>query len=49
MLCLCAAIEAHDEIVAGVVFDLMKAKRLGEEEGAPVCETTNNALSSEYD
>jgi len=49
MLRLCAAIEAHNKIVAGVMFHLMQAKRFGKEESAPVCEAANDTLAGEND
>lgn len=49
MLCACAGIEAHDKVVAIVVFRLQLLRRLGQEEGAPVCDAANNALVIEND
>jgi hypothetical protein len=43
MLCLRARIEAHDEVVAGVVGNGVQAERLWEEEGAPVGQAADDA------
>lgn len=41
------AVEAHDEVVAAVVAELMLADRFGQEEGAPVCDTADDAAGVE--
>jgi len=47
VLCLCARVEAHDEVVAIVVGCALLAGRFGEKEGAPVCDTTDDASSGQ--
>ena len=49
MLCLCARVEAQDEVVALVVFGALFPCRLREEEGTPVRYTANNAAGGEDD
>lgn len=44
MLCACARIEAHDEVVTIVVGRLQFLRRLWEEKGAPVGDTANDAV-----
>jgi hypothetical protein len=44
MLCACARIEAHDEVMAIVVGRLQFLRRLWEEKGAPVGDTANDAV-----
>jgi len=43
VLCLCARVEAHDKVVAVVVGCALLARGLREQEGAPVCETADDA------
>jgi len=47
VLCLCARVEAHDEVVAVVVGCALLAGGFGEEESAPVCDATDNAAGGE--
>lgn len=47
MLCLCARVEAHDEVVAVVVNCALLARGFGKEEGAPVCDTADDAAGGE--
>ena len=44
MLCACARIEAHDEVMAIVVGRLQFLRRLWKEKGAPVGDTANDAV-----
>jgi hypothetical protein len=47
VLCLCARVEAHNEVVAIVVGCALLARRLREEESAPVCDTADDAAGCE--
>jgi hypothetical protein len=47
VLCLCARVEAHDEVVAIVVGCALLARGFGEEESAPVCDAADDAACSE--
>jgi hypothetical protein len=47
VLCLCARVEAHDEVVAIVVCCALLASGFGEEEGAPVCDAADDAAGCE--
>jgi hypothetical protein len=47
VLCLCARVEAHDEVVAIVVGCALLAGGFGEEESAPVCDTADDASGGE--
>ena len=47
MLCLCARVEAHDEVVAIVVGCALLAGGFGEEESAPVCDAADDAAGGE--
>ena len=47
VLCLRARVEAHDKVVAVVVGCALLARGLGEQEGAPVCEATDDAAGGE--
>lgn len=49
MLCLRRTVEAHDEVVAGVMFDLVERKGLGKEEDAPIGQATDDASAGEDD
>jgi hypothetical protein len=49
MLCLGAGIEAHDEMVAGMMCGLEFLRRLREEESAPVGHATHDAFLLEDD
>lgn len=42
-------VEAHDEVVTGLVQGLVLAEGLGEQEGAPVGEAADDAVASEDD
>lgn len=47
MLCLCARVEAHDEVVAVVVGCALLAGGFGEEKSAPVCDAADDAAGGE--
>lgn len=47
VLCLCARVEAHDEVVAVVVGCALLAGGFGEEESAPVCDAADDAAGGE--
>jgi hypothetical protein len=47
VLCLCARVEAHDEVVAIVVSCALLARGFGEEESAPVCDAADDAACGE--
>jgi len=47
VLCLCARVEAHDEVVAIVVGCALLAGGFGEEESAPVCDAADDAAGGE--
>jgi hypothetical protein len=47
MLCLCARVEAHDEVVAVVVGCALLAGGFGEEESAPVCDAADDTTGGE--
>ena len=49
MLCACARVEAHDEVVTDVVCSLQFARRLREKESAPVGHAADDALGIEDD
>jgi hypothetical protein len=47
VLCLCARVEAHNEVVAIVVGCALLARGFREEESAPVCDATDDAAGCE--
>ena len=47
MLCLCARVEAHDEVVAIVVDCTLLAGGFGKEKSAPICDAADDATGSE--
>ena len=49
MLRLSARVEAQDEVVALVVFGALFARRLGEQEGAPIADAADYAAGGEDD